>query len=116
MDQLIGGWGLALYADDYPGLANPSPDIQFPSWNLRSIYANLNTTPGYTGRFTTPYPVLPTQLSFGPFTSRVTGLRGGAHAYFELSGAAAPSQLLSIRATGGGSPSTLLRLAIARLQ
>ncbi|MEO7521402.1 MAG: hypothetical protein ABIW79_06250, partial [Gemmatimonas sp.] len=116
MDQLIGGWGLALYADDYPGLIAPSADIQFPSWNLRDIYANLNQTPGYTTRFATPYPILPTQLSYGPFTSRVLGLRGGAHAYFELSGSVSPSQLLSMRAPGGGTPSPLLRLAIARLQ
>jgi len=116
MDQLIGGWGLALYADDYPGLNSPSADIQFPSWNLRSIYSNLNTTPAFANRFTTPYPIQPTQLTFGPFTSRVTALRGGAHAYFELSGPALPSQLLSIRAPGAGAPSTLLRIAIARLQ
>lgn len=116
MDQLIGGWGLSLYADDYPGLAVPSADIQFPSWNMRSIYAGLNATPTWTSRFNTPYPVQPALFGFGAFLSRVTGLRGGAHAYFEISGATVPTQLLSIRGVGGATPSTNLRLAIARLE
>jgi hypothetical protein len=52
----------------------------------------------------------------GPFTSRVTGLRGGAHAYFEISGSSLPVQLLALRSPGGGTPSPFLRIAIARLQ
>jgi hypothetical protein len=116
LDQLIGGWGMALYADDYPGLPATNPDLQFPTWNLRNIYAGLNASPTWTSRFPTTYPIQPVQLDFGPFTSRVTGLRGGAHAYFELSGGASPVQLLGLRSPGGGAPSSLLRMAIARLQ
>ena len=29
--QLLGGRALSLYAN-YPGLASPAPDVQFPSW------------------------------------------------------------------------------------
>jgi len=116
MDQLIGGWGLALYADDYPGLASPSPDISFPTWNLRSIYGGLNASATWASRFPTLYPVQPTQLAFGPFTARVTGMRGGAHAYFELAGNALPVQLLSVRGVGGASTFMNVRMAIARLQ
>ncbi|MES2524890.1 MAG: Ig-like domain-containing protein [Gemmatimonadota bacterium] len=116
IDQLIGGWGLTLYADDYPGLPTSNPDILFPSWNLRNIYSTLNQLPTWTGRFPTPFPLQPTQLAFGAFTRGVTGMRGGAHAYFELSGAALPQQVVGVRAPGGGVPSSLLRVAIVRLQ
>gem|GEM_PF-434847 len=116
MDQLIGGWGLALYADDYPGLTSPSPDIQFPTWNLRSIYAGLNALPAWSSRWNTPFPIQPAQLSFGSFVSRVAGLRGGAQAYFEISGATAGTQLVGIRSTQGTVVPSNLRIAIARLQ
>jgi hypothetical protein len=116
LDQLIGGWGMALFADDYPGLPATNPDLQFPTWNLRNIYAGLNASPTWNNRFPTSYPIQPVQVDFGAFTSHVTGLRGGAHAYFELSGSALPVQLLALRGPGGGAPSSLLRIAIARLQ
>jgi hypothetical protein len=115
-DQLMGGWGLALYADDYPGLTSPSADIQFPTWNLRSIYAGLNADPTWGSQFTTPYPITPVALTFGTFTTQRTGLRGGANAYFELSGTASTAQLLNLRPIGGGTPAVNLRMAIARLQ
>jgi hypothetical protein len=115
-DQLIGAWGLAMFADDYPGLASASPDIQFPTWNLRSIYAGLNADATWSTRWNTPFPIQPVQLPFGSFASQRTGLRGGAHAYYEISGAATPTQLLSLRAIGGGSAPALIRIAITRLQ
>ncbi len=116
LDQLIGGWGLALFADDYPGLASPSADMQFPTWNLRSIYGGLNGLAAWNTRWNTPFPIQPAQLGFGAFASRVTGLRGGAHAYFEISGSALRAQLVGLRSTAGTTPSTNLRVAIARLQ
>jgi hypothetical protein len=116
LDQLIGGWGLALYADDYPGMPPTNPDLQFPSWNLRNIYGALSASPSWSGRFPSAYPVQPVQLGFGAFTSRAPWLRGGAHAYFELAGSALPVQLIGLRSPGGGAPSPLLRIAIARLQ
>lgn len=115
IDRLLGGWGLAIYADDYPGLTSPDLDLQFPTWNLRSIYAGLNAAPAWTTRWSTPYPVQPTALGFGSFTSVRTGLRGGAHAYFEISGTTSGSQLISIRSPGGGDASTSIRVAIVRL-
>jgi hypothetical protein len=116
IEQLIGGWGLALYADDYPGLMSPSPDIQFPTWNLRSIYAGLNALPAWSSRWSRPYPIQPAQLSFGSFVSRVSGLRGGAHAFFEISGPTAGTQLIGLRSTLGTAVPSNLRIAIARLQ
>ena len=115
-DQLVGAWGLALYADDYPGLVSPSADIQFPTWNLRSIYAGLNSDASWSSQYTTVFPITPVPLAFGSFIAQRTGLRGGANAYFELAGSVTVPQLLNVRAIGGGAPSANLRVAIARVQ
>jgi hypothetical protein len=112
----MGLWGIALYVDDYPGLAQPSADLQIPTWNFRSIYAGLNGDPTWASRFTTAYPITPTTLSFGSFNAQRPGLRGGANAYFEISGSAATAQVLSVRALGGGNTPASIRIAIARLQ
>ncbi len=116
MDRLIGGWGLALYADDYPGLGTANADVIVPTWNLRDIYASLNADPAWRTRWTSAIPITPVAVPFGAFESTRTGLRGGAHAYFELSGASTAPQLLQLRSVTGGVPSTNLRLSILRLQ
>lgn len=116
IEELLGGWGLALYADDFPGLVNPDPAIQFPTWNLRDIYAGANASPTWVGEFPSPFLLVPTQLSSPSFTTTRTGVRGGAHDYFELAGVPGGTQLLNLRAIGGGPPSANLRIAIARLQ
>lgn len=116
IDQLIGGWGLALFADDHPGVASPSADLQFPTWNLRSIYAGLNASPNWMARFNTPFPIQPTPLTFGTFVLSRVGLRGGAHSYYELSGANPGAQLIQLRGAGGTAPPGNVRIAIARLQ
>ena len=116
LDRLVAGWGLALAVDDYPGLGAPSPELQFPTWNLRSVYAGLNESPAWRGRFPTPYPVQPLALPTGGFAAQVRGIRGGAHAFFEIAGAAGAPQMLHLRApTGGGAPSTL-GIAVARVR
>ncbi|MBI2409334.1 MAG: IPT/TIG domain-containing protein [Gemmatimonadetes bacterium] len=114
--ELLGGWTLALFADDYPGLTAAGNVLKFQTWNLRDIYGALNADPAWTSRFPTPYPIAPTALTFGAFSAQQTGLRGGANAYFEISGSAAAAQAIGIRSLTGGTPSGLLRIAIARLQ
>ena len=116
MERLIGGWGLALYADDYPGLGTANADVIVPTWNLRDIYAGLHADPGWSTRWNTPFPIAPVAVPFGAFETTRTGLRGGAHAYFELSGSLTGAQLLQLRGATGGAPSTNLRLSILRLQ
>jgi hypothetical protein len=116
MDQLIGRWTLALFSDDYPGLTNPSSDLQFRTWNLRNIYASLNADPAWVGRFNTAFPIQPTALSYGSFAAQQTGVRGGANAYFELSGTSSAPQVLNLRSSTSGTASALLRIAIARIQ
>ena len=115
-DQLVGLWSLALYADDYPGLSAPGADIQFPTWNLRSIYGGLNTDSVWGTSYSTQFPIAPVQLNAGSFTTVRTGLRGGANAYFEIVGASSASQLLNVHSVGGGAASPNLRIAITRLQ
>jgi IPT/TIG domain len=115
IDQLLGGWGLTLYADDYPGLAAPSADIQLPTWNTRDIYAGLNTD--FPSTYTSPFLLVPTPLSFGTFAPLAsTTMRGGGTRYYEFGGTHSAAQLLRLEANGGGTPSTDLRVAVARLQ
>jgi IPT/TIG domain len=115
IDQLVGGWGLTLYADDYPGLGAPSADIQFPTWNMRSIYAGLNTD--FPSTYTSPFLLVPTPLSFGTFAPLAsTTMRGGGTRFFEFSGTHSAAQLLRLEASGGGTPSSNLRVAVARLE
>ncbi|HKP75054.1 MAG TPA: IPT/TIG domain-containing protein, partial [Longimicrobiaceae bacterium] len=108
IDQLLGGWGLTLYADDYPGLGAPSADIQLPTWNTRDIYAGLNTD--FPGTYTSPFLLVPTPLAFGTFAPLAsTTMRGGGTRYYEFSGTHSAAQLLRLEASGGGTPSTDLR-------
>lgn len=116
IDRLLGGWGMALYADDFPGVPGANADIRFPTWNLRDIYAGLNASPQWRVRWPTLYPVVPTSLPFGSFSAPQPGLRGGSHAYFEFAGASSGGQVLSLRAVTGGAPSGFVRLAVVRLQ
>jgi hypothetical protein len=114
MDRLLGEWGLALYVDDWPGLS-ADQTIGFRTWNLRSIYAGLSNDPDWRSTYTTPYPVQPVHLPFGSFTSTRTGVRGGAHAYFELTGRQTLPQVLSVTGLNGAPPSAFTRVAIMRL-
>jgi hypothetical protein len=115
LEELMGGWALALYADDYPGLARPSPTLQMPTWNLRDIYGGLHGHFGFT--FPTPYPLVPHALAFGEIpTVDVPSVAGGGVAYFELSGKHVRGQVLRLRGRQGEPLPSTLRLAIARLQ
>jgi hypothetical protein len=116
VEALIGGWGLALYADDYPGLEAPSADVQFSTWNLRDVYAGLHAAPAWAVRWPTTFPITPAPLSFGSFVVSTLGIRGGSHAYFELAGVSDRAQLLSLRTSATAPLDANLRLAITRLQ
>ncbi|MBU6367606.1 MAG: IPT/TIG domain-containing protein [Gemmatimonadetes bacterium] len=115
MERLIAQWGLALFTDDLPGLPAGAADLSFATWNFRSIYAGLNADPSWGGRFTTAYPLEATALTFGSFTADRTGLRGGAHAYYQLSGTPGGAQLLRLTGASGGDLPATARLAVVRL-
>jgi hypothetical protein len=115
IEQLLGGWALALYADDYPGLTGAGRDIQMPTWNFRDIYAGLHAD--YRNAFPAPFLITPHPLTFGAVgTVDVPVVVGGGVAYFELSGEHARAQLLRLRGPDGGALPPTLRLAIARLR
>ncbi|MEP7001082.1 MAG: IPT/TIG domain-containing protein [bacterium] len=115
IDQLLGGWATSFYADDYPGLASPSIDMQMPTWNFRSIYAGLNTD--FPSTYTLTYPLIPQARTFGTFAPvGVTTMRGGGVLWYEITGTQALNQLIRLETNGGAFPSTSLRLAVARLQ
>ena len=115
IEELMGGWALALYADDFPGVNRPSPVIQMPTWNFRDIYTGLHAD--YRNAFPTPYPIVPQALPFGAFgTVQVPAVAGGGVAYFELSGTHTRTQLLRLQSLGDGGPASTLRMSIARLR
>lgn len=114
-EQLLGGWALSLYADDYPGLASPSPETQIPTWTLASIFAGMHAD--FPGTFTETYPLAPQTVGFGPFTPlNVTNVAGGGVAYFELTGTQNAPQLLKLTSLVGGAPPSNLRVAVARVK
>jgi hypothetical protein len=114
IEQLMGGWSLALYADDYPGLAGASPDIQMPTWNFDNIFAGMDAD--YSA-FTSPYPLVPQALSFGsqPAIS-VPTVYGGGVKYFTFAGTHTSPQLIRLQGAGGGALPSTFRLAIARVE
>jgi hypothetical protein len=115
IDQLLGGWAMALYTDDSPVSTSPSADLLFRTWNFRSIYTGLNTDQPST--YTLPYPLVPQPRTFGTFAPvGVTTLRGGGMLWYEITGTQTLGQLLRFETNGGGLPSSNLRLAISRLQ
>jgi hypothetical protein len=117
LDQLLGGWSLALTADDHPLLAGPpSADIQFPTWNLRDIFLGLNTDPNASG-FNPAYPSVPIPATFGSFTpAPITTLRGGGYVMYEISGTQTAAQLLRLTGSGGAAIPSTVRVAVARIQ
>jgi hypothetical protein len=116
LPQLLGGWALALYADDYPGLATPSVDIQMPTWNFRSIYDGLRADFG-TASYPRATHIVATPLGFGPVAPlSASGLTGGGVVYYEFSGTHASAQLLRLTGAEGGALPSTLGVAVARLQ
>lgn len=115
IDSLLGGWAMALTADDYPGLVGAPLDAQVQTWNYRSIYAGLNAD--IPGTYTLPFPGIGTAVSFGSFApSPITTIYGGGFLMYNLSGTQTAGQVLRLQANGGGALNANLRLAIIRVQ
>lgn len=117
LDQLLAGWTLSLAVDDHPLLAAaPSADIQFPTWNLRAIYAGLNTDPATSG-YSLAYPLVPTAATFGSFTpAAITTLRGGGFVTYEISGTQTAPQLIRVEGASGTATPSTVRVAVTRIQ
>jgi hypothetical protein len=115
IDQLLGGWALSLAADDYPGLATPGAAIQMPTWNFRNIYAGLNTD--FSGTYSLAYPLQPTSFAFGSVAAvNQAVMYGGGVLWYQFSGTHTQPQLIRLLGNGGGTLSSNIRIAIARVQ
>ncbi|MEO7454621.1 MAG: Ig-like domain-containing protein [Gemmatimonadaceae bacterium] len=111
--ELLSQFTLALAADDMPGIAAP---YTIPSWNLPAVYL------GYR-ELVSPPPAEPLALRKTNFASSfslsVSPLRGGGAMLLKISGSgAAGTQLLNLRASGGGTlnPSSTIGIAVLRVQ
>lgn len=119
-DQLLAGWTLALAVDDLPGFTSPpSADIQFATWNFRSIYAGLNSE---VSGYSLPYPqdldgASYPNLSFGTFApAAITTLRGGGSLYYQIRGLQTAPQLLRLEGSGGTAVPSTVRMAVTRVR
>jgi hypothetical protein len=114
MNELLGRWALALYADDRPGLTG-RPELQFATWNMADVYTGMRTD--FPSSYPRVAPLVTTPLSFGTFAPlQRTGLVGGGIDYFEFSGTNSGGQAVRIESLAGGPPSGVLRMAILRVQ
>ena len=114
IDQLLGGWALALAADDYPGLASPGADMRMDTWNLRAIYGGLHTD--LPASFLA-YPRRAASFGFGALGAVEVGtLQGGGVFTFDLSGTQSAPQLVRLRGAGGAALPSTVRVAITRVQ
>jgi Bacterial Ig-like domain (group 2)/IPT/TIG domain len=119
VERLLGAWGMALLADDRIELNGKAPVAQFLSWNFRSIYAGLNSAPAWQSRWTTPYPVVATPLAVDTLGRAVVAgpsIRGGGHAFYELTVPEGQAPLLHLRGLSNTALSETVRLALVRLR
>ena len=117
-DDMLGHWTLSLDLDGDAAFAS-NPDVQFPTWNTRDIYAGMASDfpyPSYS-YFPLPFPLTPVALPAGPFAVDNAGIHGGAFAMYELTTSATAGQTLSLLGASGSGPASFsLRIAIARKQ
>lgn len=112
--EVMGGWALSLYTDDYPGITVDA-SISMPTWNFPNIYAGFKTD--FAGTYTRATPIVPASVGLGTFTALSSGnVYGGGVVYYELSGTHVDTQLVKLTGAGGGALPSSVRMAIARLQ
>jgi hypothetical protein len=117
IDSILGGWATSFATDNYPALdlATANPISQNLTWNLRNIYAGLNSD--FPSTYTLPYPVTPSARGFGSFAPvDVTTLRGGGILWYSFSGTQSAPQLIRLKASGGGTLSSNVKITITRVQ
>lgn len=112
--QMLPEWTMALALDDHPGFSTTLANLRMPSWNMRSVFAGLNTD--FPGTFGSAWPLSTTSNPFGSFTADATVLPGTSK-FFTLSGAQAAKQLIELKASGSSADAPgELRLTIVRVQ
>lgn len=112
--EMLADWALAHAVDNLPGFTPVRPQLTFPSWNSRDIFAGLATT--YPGAFVAN-PLNARAMTFGAFTLPVARLRAFSSSYFSFEGNQTGSQLIELRGEGGAvAPPPSLRFAVVRVE
>ena len=115
---IVGRWALANFVenlDTVPGFTPPA-ELQYRSWNLRSVYQQLNAQ--NPSSFPQRYPLAPTS-SQGSAVDVTGTLRAGSGIYHRvLHAAGAPSFVLTFRAADGWilAPTHNPRLNVIRIR
>jgi hypothetical protein len=114
--QILGNWSLALYLDGNAAMAG-NADVNLASWDMRDIYAGMNTDFPQQSNFPKSYPLVPLAIPAGDFSVDNAGIHGGSFAPYDLTGVAASTRAIGISAGPPGFPApSLFRLVIARIQ
>src|SRR5262249_43420830 len=72
---LVPLWQMANYVDNLPNFTPSSPLLQYPSWDLRLVFASFNHDDPVD--FPTPYPLVPDPVTTAVYT-RAGMLRAGS--------------------------------------
>jgi hypothetical protein len=112
VDELLGGWSLAMALDD--GGVPARAALAFPSWNLPDVMGGLNAAD--PGAFPYTSPLAGWTVNAGDFTITTDRIVGGAAQYFLVRGVAAAPQVLQVLTVTGTSVPPALRVAIVRTQ
>lgn len=122
-EEILGEWSLAMYLDDLPGFTPANPRLSFPSWNLRNIFYGLCTDLGPCTNpnnpvqtYPRPIPQQARTMSFGNFSSPISGMVGGGYVLFDIGGTQTARQLLELRGPNGADLPPTVRIAIVRIQ
>jgi len=110
---LAGQWLLTSYADDLPGLVEPSGKLAYDTWDFRTVMNN----PANSGLFPNGYPLRPEIVASNAI--RTGELKGGSGRYFLLRPGGTPKELLLSGASGSTNQpeqELLARLAVLRIK
>ncbi len=122
-DEILPEWSLALVTDDRAGLVTASSRVQFPAWDLRSIYQGFCDIVGSciepmvpASPFTRAYPLQSLQVEAGSFGVEFAEIAPGGFAAVELAVTAATArQLIELRGIRGAALPSGVRLGIMRV-
>ncbi len=111
--ELLGDWALAHAVQGLAGFRPQRRELTFPSWNVADVMSGLAST--FPGIFVAS-PLHVRSYSFGALTVPNPALRAFSASYVAFEGTQTGSQLLELRAVGGGAPPAALRLAVIRVE
>ncbi|MBX3132602.1 MAG: Ig-like domain-containing protein [Gemmatimonadaceae bacterium] len=121
-DQMLLRWSLALASDGRAGLTVTDSTLQFPSWDLASLFAGFCADIGSCGGvssdglFTSEQP-LQARVAAGNFAYSTANVPPGGFTIVDIApGAAGTRMLLRLSSGNGTPPHQNVRLAVLRVQ